>query len=146
CAARCYPTVREQLKKEWAYLEQLHRERHSFPDIDRRAGHLYLDIKKLGLPNLDASQGRGKCYVATYIYGDQSVEVEVLRQFRDDVILKRWHLFYVVALYYRLSPVLIRVFGGSAWFRTTCTCLLRLLLGAIEGQHRPPTAKHIPSE
>jgi len=48
------------------------------------------------------------CFVATYMYGSDSKEVVLLRRFRDDVLLKSLTLSFLVILYYRISPTLLR--------------------------------------
>jgi hypothetical protein len=53
------------------------------------------------------------CYLATYVYGLESDEVAVLRQFRDDVLIPHSILSLFVHLYYWVSPKLIRLFGAS---------------------------------
>lgn len=62
----------------------------------------------------------GKCYIATYIYGAESTEVELLRSFRDKYLLPRPLFRGAVALYYDVSPKVIERFGHSKIFQMTC--------------------------
>lgn len=52
-----------------------------------------------------AGKGGGGCFVATACYGDyNSLEVLLLRQYRDEKLLPNNFGFYFVKLYYMLSP------------------------------------------
>lgn len=52
------------------------------------------------------------CYLATMVYGADSVEVQALRSFRDRVLLHHFATILFVRIYYRFSPWLARRFGG----------------------------------
>ena len=72
-----------------------------------------------------------RCFVATHVYGQDSEEVALLRQFRVEVLLDRWRLVRLVELYYRISPSLIRQFGGNHQFTSICRKLLDQLVGRL---------------
>ncbi|MBE3144763.1 MAG: hypothetical protein IMZ61_12710 [Planctomycetes bacterium] len=57
-----------------------------------------------------------KCYLATYIYGEDSIEVCTLRSFRDNVLLTSKITTKLVDIYYHISPKLIEIFGKSGFF------------------------------
>lgn len=64
-----------------------------------------------------ASTSRGRCYVATAVYGSYDApEVWVLRRWRDEVLLSRRHGRLFVRAYYAISPWLVRKFGQGRWF------------------------------
>jgi len=65
-----------------------------------------------------------KCYLATYVYGSSSEAVATLRLFRDTVLLDSPFLSLLVAIYYRISPALIRWLGGNRAFRAIFTALM----------------------
>jgi hypothetical protein len=48
------------------------------------------------------------CYIATLIYGENSSEVNILRQFRDGYLLNYKLGILSVNLYYRYSKILVR--------------------------------------
>jgi hypothetical protein len=58
-----------------------------------------------------------RCFLATYVYGADSPEVETLRQFRDAALLPSPLLAQLVEGYYAASPTLIRWFGNYPVFR-----------------------------
>ena len=60
---------------------------------------------------------RSLCFVATFLYGPESIEVRLLRQWRDDKLLASRILSRSVTLYYRISPWLVSQFGQVGAFR-----------------------------
>jgi hypothetical protein len=72
-----------------------------------------------------------RCYLATYVYGEESQQAEMLRRFRDSILLKRFSLIYFVHLYYWLSPIVIRRFGHQRFFRIAARIALAPLLWAL---------------
>lgn len=76
-----------------------------------------------------AEEKKTDCFIATAIYGDSSMEVEVLRWFRDNYLCKRALGRAFVRVYYQLSPPL------ASWLRyhKTAAGLVRHILTAIVG-------------
>jgi hypothetical protein len=71
-----------------------------------------------------ASAGAG-CLIATAAYGSPAAEqIDVLREFRDAVLLESTAGSKFVALYYKLSPPIADFISGSSFLRT----LVRVLL------------------
>lgn len=63
----------------------------------------------------NSSQG---CYVATAVYGSYDCPaVWTLRRFRDDTLAKTRYGRSFIALYYAISPTLVRWFGKTEWFK-----------------------------
>ena len=56
------------------------------------------------------------CYIATYLYGNDSYEVKLLRYFRDNFLLTSTILKNFVTIYYKISPILIKKFGNNKIF------------------------------
>jgi len=71
----------------------------------------------------------GPCYVATAVYGPEAPELDVLRRWRDEVLLRRPIGRAAVAWYYRASPSLVRWLGGRSrtrqWIRRGLDALVR---------------------
>jgi rhodanese-related sulfurtransferase len=61
----------------------------------------------------DACEEKKQC-PAEAIYGEDSEEVQLLREFRDSVLQKTAEGRKVIALYYALSPVLVSMVSGDA--------------------------------
>lgn len=58
------------------------------------------------------------CYVATAVYGSYDCpEVWTLRRFRDDTLAETWFGRAFIRTYYAISPVLVKWFGNSKWFK-----------------------------
>lgn len=60
---------------------------------------------------------RPSCFIATLVYGPNSIEVRLLRQWRDDKLLASRALSRLVTLYYQISPWFAGHFGQVRAFR-----------------------------
>jgi hypothetical protein len=75
-----------------------------------------------GKSSLPASQG---CFIATAAYGTSTAEqIDVLREFRDVVLLKSTAGSQFVALYYQFSPPVADFIAGNELLRTLVRELL----------------------
>ena len=62
--------------------------------------------------------GEGGCYIATAVYGSYDCpEVWTLRRYRDHMLRKTGFGRTFIRLYYFVSPVIVKHFGKTAWFR-----------------------------
>lgn len=60
---------------------------------------------------------KGGCYIATSVYGSYDCEeVWTLRRFRDDYLSKTKFGKLFIAIYYAISPTLVKWFGKRKWF------------------------------
>lgn len=58
------------------------------------------------------------CYIATAVYGSYDCpEVWTLRRFRDFFLAKRWYGRIFIKLYYVVSPILVKWFSKTVWFK-----------------------------
>jgi hypothetical protein len=65
------------------------------------------------------------CFVATAAYGNPTIEqLDVLRGFRDGVLLESAAGSQFVDLYYRLSPPIADLISGNSFLRTMVRELL----------------------
>lgn len=65
------------------------------------------------------SVNTGGCYIATAIYGSYDCpEVWTLRRFRDNILSETWYGRLFIHMYYKISPVLVRQFGDTTWFKS----------------------------
>lgn len=66
----------------------------------------------------NAQQNSGGCYVATAVYGSYDCpEVWTLRRYRDDTLASTWYGRAFVRTYYAISPMLVKWFGHTEWFK-----------------------------
>jgi len=65
------------------------------------------------------------CFIATYLYGPNSIEVTTLRQFRDDVLLSSTLLSPLVNFYYILSQTILRWLGNFRLFNAISLLLMK---------------------
>lgn len=66
-----------------------------------------------------------RCYIATAIYGAEAPETQLLRTWRDRVLMTSWLGRMVVHCYYGLSPYLVQAFVHSAY-------VTRVVRGALD--------------
>lgn len=55
------------------------------------------------------------CYVASYLYGVEHSRTETLRQFRDNTLQCSPGGRILIAPYYRLSPMVIKISKRASW-------------------------------
>ncbi len=70
----------------------------------------------------------GFCFVATAAYGPEDPVLEVLRRFRDTVLMESNPGRFFIYTYYRLSPAVAAVIAQNSWLRA----LTRILLTPLE--------------
>lgn len=60
----------------------------------------------------------GGCYIASCVYGSYDCpQVWTLRRFRDETLNSTWYGRSFIRVYYAISPVIIRWFGMTKWFK-----------------------------
>ena len=65
-----------------------------------------------------SSGAEGGCYVATCVYGSYDCpEVWTLRRYRDYTLDESWLGRLSVKIYYAVSPIMVRWFGKTTWFK-----------------------------
>ena len=61
------------------------------------------------------------CYIATCVYGSYDCpQVWTLRRFRDYTLDETWYGRLFIKCYYAISPMLVKWFGKTKWFRSFC--------------------------
>lgn len=57
------------------------------------------------------------CYIATAVYGSYDCpQVWTLRRYRDLYLAKTWYGREFIRIYYKVSPILVKYFGGNSLF------------------------------
>jgi uncharacterized Zn finger protein (UPF0148 family) len=68
--------------------------------------------------NIYVPEPSGGCYIATCVYGSYDCpEVWTLRRFRDNTLGSTWYGRTFIRLYYAISPILVKWFGKTNWFK-----------------------------
>lgn len=96
----------------------------SYKDIEIRSGDLAVfsfindEVKIVQNVNLGLYDKVTKpwCFLASFVYGNQSEEVKCLRSFRDDILLPSKSLYCLVRLYYIVSQFLVIRLSNSRLF------------------------------
>lgn len=73
-----------------------------------------------------------RCFVATFVFGPDARETQVLRAYRDAVLLRRRWGRALVAAYYRVAPMGCRVMERSPATVVGVRRLLRIVVARCE--------------
>lgn len=87
----------------------------------------HAEFHREGVAAAAATAADRRCFVATCLYGDSSLEAETLRRFRDEVLLARPMCRWVVTVYYSLGPGVCRLLAWLPWLQPPT----RALVGAL---------------
>ncbi|EPD43273.1 MULTISPECIES: CFI-box-CTERM domain-containing protein [Delftia] len=79
-----------------------------------------------------AATGDRRCFVATFVFGPDAWETQVLREYRDAVLLRRLWGRPLVAAYYRVAPMGCRVLERSPATVVGVRRLLRIVVARCE--------------
>lgn len=77
-----------------------------------------------------------RCFIATHLYGQHANETVVLRNYRDSVLLKSRIGRFCVSLYYRCSPVFVRLSKSFPSLDIAATWFIKRFLRHIENRNR----------
>ena len=68
--------------------------------------------------NTNTNNSGSGCYIATAVYGSYDCpEVWTLRRYRDYTLAKTWYGRAFIKTYYAISPLLVKWFGNTDWFK-----------------------------
>ncbi len=93
--------------------------------------------KKRSKNSVFGSKKRKKsgCYVATCVYGSYDCpEVWVLRRFRDNKLENSVLGRTFITVYYTVSPLLVKCFGNTAFFKKGCKNVLNSLISKLRSK------------
>jgi len=75
------------------------------------------------------SQNKSGCYIATAVYGSYDCpQVWTLRRYRDESLTKTWYGKVFIRAYYAVSPIFVKIFGKTKWFKQTWKVLLDIFV------------------
>lgn len=87
------------------------------------------------MPEPKASTSSGGCYVATAVYGSYDCpEVWTLRRFRDNTLAETWYGRAFIHTYYAISPILVKWFGSTEWFKHLWKPTLDRMVETLNGK------------
>lgn len=59
------------------------------------------------------------CYIASCVYGSYNCpQVWILRRYRDNHLGSSWFGRLFIKIYYSISPILVKLFGKTKWFKS----------------------------
>ncbi|MBO6242010.1 MAG: hypothetical protein J6O61_14490 [Butyrivibrio sp.] len=77
----------------------------------------------------------GGCYIATTVYGSYDCpEVWTLRRYRDYELAEHWYGRAFIHVYYTLSPLAVKLFGHTAWFKKVWKSRLDVLVRDLQNK------------
>lgn len=83
-------------------------------------------------PTVAASGG---CYVATAVYGSYDCpQVWTLRRYRDYTLAGSWYGRAFIRTYYAISPIIVKWFGHTEWFKKMCQGKLDRMVADLQAQ------------
>ena len=86
------------------------------PDYLRHREEIISEFNKT-LEEFGFSMKKGGCYIATAVYGSYDCpQVWALRRYRDEKLARHFYGRIFIHVYYAVSPVLVKYFGGNEWF------------------------------
>lgn len=102
----------------WAINNNIKQEMTDYDDRNPFAGGLngltYIDT----MPDIPSTATKSGCYVATCVYGSYDCpQVWTLRRYRDFKLNRTWHGRLFIKTYYAISPILVKLFGKTEWFK-----------------------------
>ncbi len=76
-------------------------------------------FEELRKQEFEANQRKNSgCYIATDVYGSYDCpQVWTLRRYRDDTLAETWYGRAFIRAYYAISPILVKWFGHTSWFK-----------------------------
>lgn len=80
-----------------------------------------------GLAAVSATGGDRRCFVATHLYGDAAWQTQMLRRFRDEVLLRHRFGSALVEAYYAVAPGVCRMLVRLPWLRLPMRALVAML-------------------
>lgn len=102
-------------------------------DADTTNNQSNVSINLIAQPAIEVGKGPGGCFIATAAYGsDMAEEVLVLRQFRDQYLLKYSVGQKFVELYYRYSPPLANYISRYDSLRAVIRGIIFVLVAVIQ--------------
>ena len=102
-------------------------------DAEAANNQSIVPIKIVATPDLRVGSGPGGCFIATAAYGsDMAEEVQILRGFRDQVLMKNVPGRNLVAFYYEHSPPLARYIEEHDTLRSIVRALLNFVVLFIQ--------------
>ena len=97
-------------------------------------------VKYEKLPDISKKSTSG-CFFATYLYGESSAEVSLLRRYRDEVLMRYTIAVPVIEFYYFLSPKLISFLGDKQIFRAFMSLLMRPVISSVKTYYKNPSSE-----
>ena len=95
-------------------------------------------------PELEKRESKSSgCYIATAVYGSYDCpEVWTLRRYRDYYLDRSLRGRIFIRLYYSVSPLIVKIFGKSKFFKKTCRKILNAFISHLVASGIESTPYH----
>lgn len=85
------------------------------------------------IPERPQTSSSGGCYIATCVYGSYDCpQVWTLRRYRDECLSKTNIGRNFIRIYYTVSPVFVKWFGNTSWFKCIWKRLLDKMISKLQ--------------
>lgn len=111
------------------HLRQLLGPRQVCPQ--RKVARLEGVVAHAAMHAASTKESKRQCFIATSIYGVDAPETDCLRSFRDTHLNPHWWGKCLVTLYYRVSPMIVRVIKRNPLVRRYVTTSLDHLIRCL---------------
>lgn len=116
-------------------MKAVHSSGNSFVINTIRNDELLRDVCQWIRPIIRAKESESArgCYIATCVYGSYDCpSVWTLRRFRDSILASTWYGRIFIHVYYAVSPIIVKYFGHSAWFKKFWRSKLDILVEKLQ--------------
>ncbi|WP_036876832.1 CFI-box-CTERM domain-containing protein [Xylanibacter oryzae] len=101
--------------------------------ILEKIAHKYEDKISEIEPSYEHHNYKSGCYIATSIYGSYDChEVWTLRRYRDFRLAKSWYGRLFIEFYYTVSPIIVKRFGKTSWFKNLWKPVLDKMVSKLQ--------------
>jgi hypothetical protein len=99
--------------------------------VRRKALHGTFEHQRFALEGRTRAVIDKRCFIATSIYGIDAPQTNLLRTWRDSVLIKSRAGRLFVFCYYRLSPFVVPMIDRSAWLKKLTRSCLNLIISRL---------------
>ena len=77
-------------------------------------------------------KGASPCFVVTACYGEDHINVKLLREYRDNVLVKSTIGSLIIKIYETIGPCIANYINDKSWLKDNCKKLISLIVAALK--------------